>query len=110
MLFTTGVGYFLAAFNLFLRDTYHVVGVLITVWMFSTPIFYPGAMVQDAGFGWILQVNPMHWLIDSYRGVLLYGLWPDPVMIAKLVLAGLITLSLGGRFFMAQRAKFPDLL
>lgn len=110
VLFTAGLGYFLAAFNLFLRDTFHLVGVAITVWMFSTPIFYPGAMVEEAGFGFILALNPMHWLIDSYRSVLLYGVWPEPVHLVRLLGASILALFLGGRFFMAQRTKFPDLL
>ena len=26
----------------------------------------------------LLLVNPMHWFIDAFRDVTLYGLWPDP--------------------------------
>ena len=110
VVFTAGLSYFLAAFNLFLRDTFHLVGVAITVWMFSTPIFYPGSMVELRGFGWILAINPMHWLIDCYRSVILYGIWPEGRYLLMLAGAGLLTLFLGGRFFMKQRSKFPDLL
>ena len=39
--FSVGLGYLLSTLNLFLRDTYHLVGVGVTVWMFATPIFYP---------------------------------------------------------------------
>lgn len=108
--FTAGLGYFLSAFNLFVRDTFHLVGVGVTVWMFSTPIFYPGSLVQKAGFGFMLQVNPMHWLIDSYRAVLLYAQWPDPWLLLQLAGAGTLTFLLGGAFFSAHKAKFPDLL
>ena len=38
-IFTAGLGLFLSAFNLILRDTIHLVGVFVVVWMFSTPIF-----------------------------------------------------------------------
>ena len=108
--FTVGLGFLLATLNVFLRDTFHLVGVAITVWMFSTPIFYPPFMVQSAGFGWMLELNPMHWLIESYRAVLLYDNWPSPLLVAKFALAALVTLALGSAFFSAQKSKFPDLL
>jgi ABC-type polysaccharide/polyol phosphate export permease len=108
--FTVGLGYFLATFNLFLRDTYHLIGVFITVWMFSTPIFYPEEMVQNEGFGWMLQVNPMHWLIHNYREILVYGNWPDWVLLARFAVVGVAVLALGSTFFMKHKPRFPDLL
>lgn len=110
VLFTVGLGYFLSAFNLFMRDTYHLVGVGITVWMFATPIFYPGWMVADKGFGWMLMINPMHWLLEMYRGALLHGLWPQALDVLKMFGAASVALFLGGRFFRAHQSKFPDLL
>jgi lipopolysaccharide transport system permease protein len=115
-LFTLGLGYLLSTFNLFLRDTYHLIGVAITVWMFATPIFYPGVMVeqtplgQPTGFGWILQVNPMHWLIECYRDVLVFGDWPDWARLGRFGLVGAIAFAVGGSFFMSQKRSFPDLL
>ncbi len=109
-LFTVGLGYFLCTFNLFLRDTFHLVGVGITVWMFATPIFYPGWMVAEKGFGWMLLINPMHWLIDSYRDVLLYDVVPPLPRLLALAGAAFVTLFVGARFFRANSAKIPDLL
>ena len=109
-LFTVGLGFFLCTFNLFLRDTFHLVGVGITVWMFGTPIFYPGWMVAEKGFGWMLALNPMHWLIDAYRSVLLHNLLPAPLEFVKLGVAAVVALFFGARFFRAHQAKFPDLL
>jgi ABC-type polysaccharide/polyol phosphate export permease len=109
-IFTAGLGFFLAAFNLILRDTYHLVGVFVMVWMFSTPIFYPPEMVSSKGYGWILDMNPMFWLIDSYREVLLFNHAPDFILLGKFGGAALFVLCLGGSFFQSQRDRFPDLL
>ena len=108
--FTIGLGYFLATLNLLLRDTYHLVGVFLTVWMFGTPIFYPSLMVERAGFGWLLDLNPMYWLIESYREVLIYGAWPAPVFLARFAVYALVTYAVGATFFRSQRDRFPDLL
>ena len=111
--FTLGLGYFLSALNLFLRDTYHLVGVLVTFWMFGTPIFYPVQLVEHARggqFAFILDINPMHWLIESYREVLLFGSWPPLHFIAPFVGVAFITFGLGSSFFRSQKDRFPDLL
>lgn len=109
-IFTVGLGYFFATLNLFLRDVYHLMGVALAVWMFMTPIFYPAKLVEDAHFSWILQSNPMYWLIDSYRNVLVFNEWPKVRNVAALGLVSLGILWLGSRFFLRQKPRFPDLL
>ncbi len=108
--FAVGLGYLLSTLNLFLRDTYHLVGVLLTVWMFATPIFYPAFLVQKEGFGWLLQINPMYWLIEAYRDVLLYGQFPPLLDLALFASIACLVLLLGAAFFRAQKKRFPDLL
>jgi ABC-type polysaccharide/polyol phosphate export permease len=122
--FTVGLGYVLAMLNLFVRDTGHVVGVLITVWMFATPIFYPDFLVDPSlappgtqlprgmtgRFAWVLDVNPMYWLIECYRDVLLDGGWPDGWALARFAGVSVVVFGLGASFFMSQRKLVPDLV
>lgn len=108
--FMLGLGAFLAAFNLILRDTHHVIGVLLMVWMFGTPIVYSDFMVRKAGFAWVLYVNPIHWMVDSYREVLLYAAWPKGEYLAAFAGVSIVVLFLGMKFFLAQKPRFPDLL
>jgi lipopolysaccharide transport system permease protein len=109
-LFTMAYGYFLSALNLFFRDVYHLMGVAITVWMFMTPIFYPPELVRDHNIEWVLMVNPMYWLIESYRRVIVYGLMPQPAILAAIGAVSLLLLLLGVTFFLRQKPRFPDLL
>lgn len=109
-LFMLGLGSLLAAVNLYVRDTVHLVGVFLTVWMFATPIFYAERMVRDAGYGWLPAWNPMNWLISCYRDVLVYGDWPDPGHLLRFAAAAVAALVLGSAFFLAHKPKFPDLL
>ena len=108
--FTLGLGYFFAALNLFLRDIYHVMGVALQVWMFLTPIFYPARKVVEAKMEWVLQANPMYWLIDSYRNALLYGQWPKLPAVASFGAVALLAFLGGSAFFLRQKPRFPDLL
>ena len=109
-IFTVGLAFFLSTLNVFLRDTFHLVGVGVTVWMFGTPIFYPAAMVERAGFGWMLNLNPMYWLIEAYRDVLIHGVWPNWQHLLMFLGVSLVVLTVGSRFFKSQTHRFPDLL
>lgn len=112
-IFTLGLGYFLSTLNLFLRDTFHLVGVMVTIWMFGTPIFYPPQMVaraKDGMFAWILEANPLHWLITCYRDILLFASWPDPLVMLRFGVVSVIVFMIGARFFASQKKRFPDLL
>lgn len=110
ILFSVGLGYFLSAINLYLRDVYHLIGVGMTVWMFGTPIFYPAALVKRAGYGWLLDLNPMHWLINAYRRIMLYGAWPDWELLMRFGIVAAVVFFLGASLFQRQKHQFPDLL
>jgi lipopolysaccharide transport system permease protein len=123
ILFTVGLGYLLATLNALWRDTFHLVGVGIQVWMFCTPIFYPKEFVLQAKvarsddpadgfytFGWLLEINPMHWLIESWRRVLLWGQWPEWHLVLRFGAVAVVLFALGSTFFRRQKSTFPDLL
>lgn len=73
-LFTLGLALATATLHALLRDTLHVVGMLTTLWMFATPIFWiPSAEVLPgvAPFLPWLDWNPMHAFISCWRQVLM---------------------------------------
>lgn len=113
--FSTGVAYLMATLQVLLRDLQHLVPLLLTVWMFSTPIFYPATLLSDKTLGpiparLVLELNPMYWLIDSYQRVLLYGLWPQWDLLLRFAVVALVVFALGSRFLMREKRSFPDLL
>lgn len=108
--FALGLGFILSTLNLLVRDTFHVIGVFLTVWMFATPIFYSPAQVEISGYGWVLAINPMHWLLNSYRAVLVYGMWPDFAALGCFALVAAAVLYIGVSFFLKTKRRFPDLL
>lgn len=110
LVFTLGLSLFLATFNVLVRDIQHVMGVATTVWMFSTPIFYPAEKVRIEGFGFLLEINPMYWLIESYRAVLLYGTWPDWLLVGRFALVALLLFAFGSHVLQKYKPRFPDLL
>ena len=113
--FTTGVAYLMATVQVIIRDLQHLVPLLLTVWMFSTPIFYPATLLPGKHLGpipaeLVLELNPMYWLIDSYQRVMLYGLWPQWHLLGRFAVVALVVFALGSRFLMREKRSFPDLL
>lgn len=79
--FTYGLGLALATLNVFLRDTAQVMGILVTVWMFVTPIFWAPELIPDdeatgrssiEPYLGIIQTNPLYHLVFVWRSVLMH--------------------------------------
>ena len=72
-LFCFGLALLLGTLQVFLRDTQQVTGVLLTVWMFLTPLFWiPELMgVSIEPFLPFLRVNPIFHLVQAWRGALM---------------------------------------
>jgi lipopolysaccharide transport system permease protein len=58
------------------RDTVQVLGFVLSVGIYLSPIFFPLSMFPQE-WRWLLFANPMTALVLAYQSVLLKGLWPD---------------------------------
>ena len=92
-------GYLLAILAAALRDVVQVVGVLLSLGVFLSPVLFPVTMFP-AGWRWLLWLNPMTAPILGYQSALLQGAWPAwPVWAVLLawigVLAALLSLAIG---------------
>jgi lipopolysaccharide transport system permease protein len=73
-LLTAGMGLMLAALHVRLRDTLPLVGVVLTIWMFVTPIFWvPSPEVLPGIEPWLglVESNPVHHLVYAWRDLLM---------------------------------------
>jgi lipopolysaccharide transport system permease protein len=109
ILLTTGLAWFLAALGVFVRDLGQVIGYLLTVLMFITPIFYSEEKMP--GFAAYLQkVNPIFTLVHSYRAVLLESKPPDWTSLGWLAVTASLIFLLGHAWFYKLRKSFADLI
>jgi len=106
-LLIVGLAYPLASLNVIFRDTQHIVGALLQLVMFVTPVFYSLDQVPESMHPWY-QLNPMVGLIQAWRDVLLDGSWPDPVSLIKLLVVGITLLILGRKTFVGQSHRFAE--
>ncbi len=68
--------YFLAAIVPFVPDLKFLITTLIQLVFFLTGIFFPSSSISEEN-KFYFYLNPMANLIEDYRNVLMYGVWPD---------------------------------
>lgn len=106
---TLGFSWLLAALGVYLRDVGQVIGVLTTVLLFLSPVLYPVAALPEVYQPW-LRLNPLTYIIEESRNVLLFGQWPDAQSLAVALLISCVVAALGFAFFQKTRRGFADVL
>lgn len=104
-LFCLGMGLFLSAAMVFFRDIQFLWGVLTTIWMYLTPIFYPVSILPE-GIRTIVELNPLYYYVTFVRTCIIDGVSPEPVMYAQCLLFALGVLVIGALVFKKSQDKF----
>lgn len=68
--FALGVGLWLASVTVRFRDLRPVLGILLQVGMYASPILYSPTLVPEP-WQWLYRCNPMYWAIEASRFALL---------------------------------------
>lgn len=99
----------LATLNVFFRDLAQLVGPLLTVVLFTTPILYPSSLVPSL-LAPLLPLNPVADLVSLYRASLFGGPIPPAARLLAWTAAFLLAAVLCHRLFRRSRPAFSDLL
>lgn len=104
-----GISFYLSAINVFFRDVENVIGVVLTMWMYITPVLYPQELIPEKLVP-IFNLNPMMPVINAYRNTILYGVLPSfPSFLYACVIALVLFLS-GYVFFKRKSRYFADVI
>lgn len=104
-LFCLGLGMLLAAAMVFFRDIQFLWGVLTTIWMYLTPIFYPVNALPE-GVQAVVKMNPLYFYVTFVRTCVIDGVSPEPVMYAQCAVIGLAMLLIGAFVFKKSQDNF----
>ena len=91
---TLSLAYFTATLYVPFRDTQHLLGVLLNLLFFLSPVFYQSSALP-AQYQTLFHLNPMVRLLESYRGIFLDGRWPDGMNLLLLTVPAMVALILG---------------
>ncbi|MFN3438477.1 MAG: ABC transporter permease [Acidovorax sp.] len=88
------LAYVLAILAAALRDTVQMVGFLLSVGIYLSPVLFPMTLFPEQ-WRWVLWLNPITAPVQGYQQVLLLGAWPPlSVWWVLLAWAGLLVLAL----------------
>ena len=104
-----GLTWFLAALGVYVRDVSQIVGLLTTVLMFMSPIFYPITALPEAYRNYLL-FNPLTPAIEQARNVMYWGSGLNWTMLSLYYIATAIIAWLGFAWFQKTRKGFADVL
>jgi lipopolysaccharide transport system permease protein len=104
-----GVAWFLSALGVYVRDIGQITGVLSTVLMFTSAVFYPLSALPEVYQPW-LSLNPLALIIDESRKVLVEGVLPNWFALGLAFLVGLALAFSGFWWFQKTRKGFADVL
>ena len=110
-----GLGFALAASNVYFRDTEHIMGTLLMAWFFLTPIIYDATLVTDraATYPWIARLyflNPMAGLVSAYRRFFLGAGDVAPTAILLSCAVAWLFLAGGWALFRRVEPRFAEVL
>jgi lipopolysaccharide transport system permease protein len=110
VLLTVGLCWLLSATGVFVRDLGQIMGFLLTLWFFLTPICYEERTDLPQWIAGVLALNPVLYLVRGYRAVLLEGTAPAWGAVGALwVGSGVVTL-VGLWWFRRLRGSFADVI
>jgi len=73
---TYGLSLMLAIAFVYFRDLRHLIGIVMQIWFYMTPVIYAEHMIPEK-YLWAVYLNPLGFLFSAMHGILAEGRWPS---------------------------------
>lgn len=109
IIISLGFAWMLASLGVFLRDVGQTIGIFTTILMYISPVFFPISAMPEQ-YRPIIMANPLTFIIEQAREVLIWGHLPDWTGIGIYTAAASVVAWLGFIWFQKTRKGFADVL
>jgi len=103
------VGLWLSALNVQYRDVQQMIGPIVSVWMYASPVVYSASIIPSAKWQVVYALNPMAGVIQGFRWALLGTKPPDLSLLVSIAVV-LVLLVSGLFFFKRMERIFADIV
>lgn len=104
-IFAAGIAFIVATLQVFFRDTQHIYGLLMTIWMYATPIIYEISIIPEDVQG-LFKINPLYIYIDFLRQITLQSTLPDATSFLNCALWAIGSFIVGAIVFVKSQDNF----
>jgi len=106
-----GFSWITSSVVVFFKDIGQLVAMVIQFGFWLTPIFWNMSMVPER-YHWIIELNPMVYIIEGYRNSMIYHkwFWENMDMTIYFWIVTLSIFAIGGLTFKKLRPHFADVL
>ena len=104
--FTCGWSFLISALCVYFRDLKHLYSVLMTAWMYITPIMYPIEYLSGSWVYKIVMLNPLTWYVQYFRQIVMYHTLPTLEMNLVCFGEGILMMIIGLLSFRKLHDKF----
>jgi ABC-type polysaccharide/polyol phosphate export permease len=104
--FSLGVGLLISTLAVFFPDITEMYQILMTAWMFLTPIMYPEEILPQAYRALITNLNPMYHMVKLFRIPIYFGRLPSLMELLVPLAIATIALVLGWVVFTRKSDEF----
>ena len=109
IILSLGFAWVLASLGVFIRDVGQTIGIVTTVMMFLSPVFFPVTALPQA-YRPLIMANPLTFIIEQAREVLIWGHPPNWTGLGIYTLAATVVAWSGYAWFQKTRKGFADVL
>lgn len=109
ILMALGIGWLLASLGVYLRDIRHIMGIITTLLLFLSTIFYPAEALPELVRSYI-YLNPLSFIVDQARAVMVWGRMPDWDGWMQYALVSVFVCMAGYMWFQKTRKGFADVV
>ena len=104
-----GMMLILSSIGVYLRDLAQLTGVLTTILMFTSPLFFPRSALPES-LQPILMLNPLAFFIEATRDVIIWGKVPGLLTIFLSYMGSFLALFIGYHCFEKLKKGFVDVI
>ena len=104
--FALGVGLIVSTMSIYFPDVSDMYSLVLTGWMYLTPIVYPETLIPEAYRYWFFHLNPMYYYVKIFRAPIFEGVIPDGSTLLVAALISTVTLAIGWLFFSKRSDDF----
>jgi lipopolysaccharide transport system permease protein len=109
VILTLGLAWMLTSLGVFIRDIGQTIGIITTVMMFLSPVFFPVTALPEK-YRPLIMANPLTFIIEQAREVFIWGHFPNWVGLGIYTLAATAVAWAGYAWFQRTRRGFADVL